>query len=262
MIPRLAATQFKRFMESGRTFPALCGCSDESGKPAGEYVVKLRGAVDGREAALVNELLGAVLASYFRLAAPEPAVIFLDPKFTDLVSVDHPSRREVLQASAGWNFGTKHMPAAGTWPVDMPIPWDRFDSAVEIFAFDALIQNPDRRFNNPNVLADGSKFYVFDHEVAFSFLRAIPPTATPWIVDQERYLEHHVFYRKLKSKPIELEGFTSRLAEMPDAFLDSFVAEVPHEWDNQDCVTRIVAHLRTVRDHATEFAESIRRVLR
>ncbi len=249
-------------MESGRTLPALCGCTDESGKPAGEYVVKLRGAVDGREAALVNELLGAALAAYFRLAAPEPAIIFLDPMFTNLVSVEYPSRRDVLKSSVGWNFGTRHMPAAGTWPVDMSIPWDRIDTAVEIFAFDALIQNPDRRFNNPNLLADGSGFHVFDHELAFSFLRVVLPSLTPWIIDQDRYLEQHVFYRKLKSKPIELEGFTTQLAAMSDAFLNGLVAEVPTEWDNQECVARIMEHLRVVRDHAAEFAESIRRVLR
>jgi hypothetical protein len=262
MIARLTATQFQRFMESGRTFPALCGCSDESGNPVGEYVVKLCGAVDGKEAALVNELLGAALAGYFSLSAPQPAIIFLDPLFTNLISVEYPSRRDVLQSSAGWNFGTKHMPAAGTWPVDMSIPWDRIASAVEIFAFDALIQNPDRRFNNPNLLADTSGFHVFDHELAFSFLRVVLPSSTPWIIDQDRYLEQHVFYRKLKAKPIELEGFTTKLAAMPDAFLDGLVAEVPPEWDNQECVARIVEHLRVAKDHATEFAESIRRVLR
>jgi hypothetical protein len=60
MIPRLTAIQFERFMTSGRTSPALCGCEDQAGTLTGEYVVKLRGAVG--ESALLYELLAARLA--------------------------------------------------------------------------------------------------------------------------------------------------------------------------------------------------------
>ena len=57
MIRRLTAIQFERFMTSGRTSPALCGCEDESGVMVGEYVVKLRGAI--LESGLLNELFAA-----------------------------------------------------------------------------------------------------------------------------------------------------------------------------------------------------------
>jgi hypothetical protein len=43
-------------------------------------------------------------------------------------------------------------------------------AALQIFAFEALIANDDRRYNNPNVLVRGDKIFAIDHEAAFGFL--------------------------------------------------------------------------------------------
>ncbi len=53
--------------------------------------------------------------------------------------------------------------------------------AAHIFAFDALIQNPDRRYSNQNLLTRGNNIFVYDHELAFSFLEAILPLRHPWL---------------------------------------------------------------------------------
>jgi hypothetical protein len=65
MIPKLVAVEFVRFMDSGRTSPALFGCEDESGRAITEYVVKLRGTVG--EAGLLKELFASQLAFQFGL---------------------------------------------------------------------------------------------------------------------------------------------------------------------------------------------------
>ncbi len=246
-------------MDSGRSFPALCGCADQLGASAGEYVVKLRGTVDNREAGLVNEFLAVKLAAHFGLTTPEPALIDLNQLLADLISDKFPALRGALQLSVGLNFGTKHLTGVSTWPVDKPIMEDQRATAAEIFAFDALLQNPDRQYDNPNLFV--RDLTIFDHEAAFSFLLAVLPPVSPWAVDREQYLEKHVFYGRLKSKPIELEGFVAALSGLSDELLDGIVSEVPPEWDNQSSMTRIVTHLRAVRDHAEEFAGSIRRVL-
>jgi hypothetical protein len=262
MIPRLTAAQFSFFMGSGRTAPALCACTDEFDKAAGDYVVKLCGALDTRQAGLVNELLASQLAAHFGLASPEPAVIRLENALIELITAAYPERSTALRGSIGLNFGTKHLIGVSTWPVDKAIPEERFVSATEIFAFDALIQNPDRRFGNPNLFTRGDGLFVYDHEAAFSFLFDILPTELPWRVDRQGYMEHHVFLRRLKSKPIELEGFHAGLTRLSDEVLGRMVTEVPPEWDNEGNIARIVRHLSEVRDHADDFAESIRRVLR
>jgi hypothetical protein len=60
--------------------------------------------------------------------------------------------------------------------------------AVNIFAFDALIQNPDRRSANPNLFTQGDNIYVYDHETSFSFLVAVVKSAEPWNLEAEQYL--------------------------------------------------------------------------
>jgi hypothetical protein len=89
---------------------------------------------------------------------------------------------------------------------------------------------------------------------------ALFPSATPWKLDDQQYLTDHVFYRKLKSKPIDLTGFTASLGGLSDAVLEGIVADVPAEWNN-DNVPKIERHLCTVRDHAGEFAGEVRRFL-
>ena len=258
MLPKLTATHFERFMTSGRTSPALCGCEDQDGAPAGEYVVKLRGAIG--VPGLVNELFASRLAEHFMLASPEAALIVMEPALVELLASTQPEQAARIRGSAGLNFGAKVLNGVSIWPVDKFIPDAMWQAAVDIFAFDALIQNPDRRFNNPNLLTRGDSLFVFDHEAAFSFLLALFPSATPWKLEDQQYLTNHVFYRKLRSKSIDLTGFTASLLGVSDALLAAIVADVPAEWNN-DSLPMIERHLRAVRDRAAEFTGEVRRIL-
>jgi len=245
-------------MTSGRTSPALCGCEDQAGTIVGDYVVKLRGSI--RESGLLNELFAARLAGRFGLVSPEPALIAIDQALANLVASTQPLEAARLRNSVGLNFGTRALNGVSIWPVDKFIPETMWQAAVDIFAFDALIQNPDRRFSNPNLFTKGDNLLIFDHETAFSFLLALSPSATPWDLDDQPYLIDHVFYRRLKSKPIDLTGFTTSLSGLSDAALDGITEDVPAEWNNGN-LSRIERHLRMVRDHAGEFTEAIRRIL-
>jgi hypothetical protein len=207
MIPKLVAVQFVRFMESGRTSPALFGCEDESGRMIGEYVVKLRGTVG--EAGLLKEIFASKLASHFGLVSPEPALIVIERDLANLVALMLPTQAAVIEESIGLNFGTRVLTGVSTWPVDKSLPAAMLQTATNIFAFDALVQNPDRRYSNPNLFAKGDSLIIFDHEMAFSFLLALFPSA-PWSLDAQQYLLEHVFFRTLKSKAIDLTSFTTR----------------------------------------------------
>jgi len=86
MVPVLWATQFQRFMTSGRTEPAILGCEDQSDRWVGDYVVKLRGAIETGESGLLRELVAANLAAYFGIASPEPAVINIERTLAELIA--------------------------------------------------------------------------------------------------------------------------------------------------------------------------------
>lgn len=265
MVPRLIAAQFHRFMESGRTSPVLCSCEDHAGKPVGEVVVKLRGGLDSGNTGLLCELLASRLAGHFGLSVPEPALVEIDDDFVELVAAlegigTESKRAERLRKSVGLNFGSRLLSDMSTWPVDKAIPEAMWQTATDVFAFDSLVQNPDRRFNNPNLFTRGNDIFLFDHEMAFSFLLSVLTSDAPWQLDGENYLVDHVFYRGLKSKPIDLRGFTGSLAALPGPALDDILADVPPEWHNRDLV-KAERHLLTVSGHAAEFAEQVRRRL-
>jgi hypothetical protein len=263
-VPQVTAVQFHRFMGSGRTSPVLCGCEDELGNSAGDLVVKLRGGLDRGNTGLLCELVASRLASYFGLAVPEPAIVGIDSDFAELVAAKEqphaPDKATRIRQSCGLNFGSRQLSGVITWPVDKSIPEAMWQSAAEIFSFDALIQNPDRRFGNPNLLTRGDKIFVFDHELGFSFLLDILPPREPWRLDGQRYLEQHVFYRQLKAKPIDITGFTGCLQALAGRAVDGILADVPPEWNNGN-LPKIEGHLRMVGARAEEFAEEIRRRL-
>ncbi len=261
MVPIVTATQFQRFMSSGRTEPAIFGCEDEAGAWAGEFVVKLRGGLETGESGLLRELMATKLASYFGLASPEPALVHLEQAVAELVTKVEPSHAARLRASVGLNFGTKVVLGFSTWPVDKFIPDTMWQTAINIFTFDALIQNPDRKYGpSPNLFTKGDRILIFDHETAFSFLLDVLPSPTPWRLDNQRYLLDHVFYRRLKSKPIDMSGFTASLVGLSDAVLAAITTDVPAEWNN-DSLLKINRHLRTLREHAAEFAQEVQRIL-
>jgi len=176
------------------------------------------------------------------------------------VASAEPKRAEILRNSVGLNFGSRQLNDVTGWPVDKAIPEAMWQAAVNIFAFDALVQNPDRRYSNQNLFTHGNDIFAYDHELAFSFLLDIVPAAMPWRLDSQPYLTGHVFYRQLKSKPIDVDGFALALSALPGTRLDNILAELPSEWSNGD-IYRIEQHLRTVGGHAGEFAEEIRRRL-
>jgi hypothetical protein len=258
MIQRLTAVQFTRFMDSGRTSPALFNCEDQSGTAAGEYIVKLRGSI--QQTGLLRELLGSRLASHFGLTVPEPALVTLDQELAGPIASFNQAKAKIINGSIGLNFGSRVVIGFSTWPIDRKIPAVIWQTAVNIFAFDALVQNPDRRFGNPNLFINGDNVFIFDHEIAFSFLMDIFPSPSPWLVDRQPYLTNHVFYRQLKSQNIDLTDFTLRLSGLSDAVLGEVFADVPSEWNNED-VPRIGQHLNMMRNHAEEFAEELRRFL-
>jgi HipA-like kinase len=265
MMRRLIAAQFHRLMDTGRTSPLLCGCEDSAERHIGDLVVKLRGNLDRRESGLLSEMVGSQVAAHFGILVPEPSIVEINRSFAELVAAElvamrRPEIADGILSSIGLNFGSRLLTGVATWPVDKQIPEAMLGSAADLFAFDALVQNSDRSYDNPNVFTRGDSMYAYDHEMAFSFLLDIRPSPTPWILDREAYLDRHVFFTRLKGKQIDLANFAERLKFLTDAVLAAVRASVPESWANPDWL-RIEAHLRVVRQHADEFVESVQRRL-
>lgn len=155
--PTLTATTFLKQFPTGRTKPCVFECVDHDGAPAGDYVVKLWANMEVPAVASMSEMVGALLAEELGLNVPAPAFIEIDPALADVVQ--ELDVRQSVRGSAGINFGSAYKSGGySAWQPGRRVPDGMHKQAFEVFAFDALIDNPDRRREKPNLLENGKRW--------------------------------------------------------------------------------------------------------
>jgi hypothetical protein len=80
-----------------------------------------------------------------------------------------PARAQVIRDSIGLNFGSQFLVNLTIWPVDKYVPSTMQEAAIRVYAFDALIQNPDRTFSNPNLGSRGDDLFILTTSLLFLF---------------------------------------------------------------------------------------------
>ena len=177
MLSHVTAVRFDGRVQSGRTVPCRLTCEAADGAEV-EVVAKFSAGCDRKVTALVMEAIAAMLAADLDLPVPEPFLVTLEPEF--IAGVSDKTVADLARHSNPVAFGSRHLPPGYTsWPVGKAIPKDALATAAEIFAFDALIVNDDRRSVNPNCLFSGSSLAIYDHEMAF-FIKGVVGWQPPW----------------------------------------------------------------------------------
>ena len=165
MLSHVTAVRFDRRVQSGRTVPCRLTCEAADGTEI-EVVAKFSDGCDRKVTALVIEAITAMLAADLDLPVPEPFLVTLEPEF--ITGIPDETVATMARRSSPVAFGSKHLPPGYTsWPIGEAISKDALATAAEIFAFDVLIVNDDRRPENPNCLFSGSSLAIYDHEAAF-----------------------------------------------------------------------------------------------
>jgi hypothetical protein len=263
---QLTATQFIMPMSTGRNRPLLLGCEDAAVEKF-EVVVKFRGRemTDKGQSA---ELIAAQLADDLGLQAPQAAVVNVGSGFEAIIP--DKDLAAMVKNSPGTNFGSVHLGAGfTTWPPGRAAFGAQRDQAADIFAFDTLIQNPDRRAANPNLWARSNRLGVYDQEQAFSFLSVpiIGGSPKPWSAANQaasfRFLEQHIFYHSLRGGQLNPGPFKEKLGALTDEQIRGYIDAVPAEWrDQSDFCDQIAAYLREARQQREGLVNFIKHILR
>jgi hypothetical protein len=146
-ITRLQAVSVLKVLSHGRTKPCLILCKDAADTEH-EVVVKWRAGMDLKEIGLVCELVASLLADDLDLPIPKPYTVEVEAEFHH--AIGNTAVSALAKNSVGLNFGSQKLPPGfSTWAKDKPIPMAMRPLAAEIFAFDVLVQNPDRRRTIP-----------------------------------------------------------------------------------------------------------------
>ncbi len=261
MIPRVQAVTFLRPMGSGRTKPCLMVCeTDEADQE--EVVVKLRAGIETNEMGSTSELVASLLANDLGLRVPSPRLVEIEPGFHQAVLQPDFARR--IEESVGLNFGSEKLgPGFTTWPKSKAVPLLLRQLTAEIFVFDAIVQNPDRRKGNPNVLWKSDDLFILDHEMSLTFFLPQLGWQPPWSGQGLEFLTDHVFYDQLRGTELDLDRLTGAFEAISDDRLAQYVDAVPHDWKvNKDCATEMIDYLKEARQNVGGIIMAVRRLLR
>lgn len=159
VLPLVTATRYVTPLREGGSLPAIMEADD-----LGTYVVKFRGAGQGRKA-LVAEVVTARLARACGLLVPDLVAVDLDP---DLASGEPDQEiQDLLRASGGLNLGVDFL--AGAVDFDADAATVSGELAGRIIWLDALVSNADRSWRNPNMLFWRDELYLIDHGATLTY---------------------------------------------------------------------------------------------
>ncbi|GGR12059.1 HipA family kinase [Streptomyces netropsis] len=153
MLPEVTATRYVTPLREGGSLPGIVEADD-----LGTYVMKFTGAGQGRKT-LVAEVICGQLGRRLGLRVPDLAGIQLDP----VIGRAEPDQevQGLLKSSGGLNLGMDFLPGAlGFDPLAFEIG---AAEAGRVVWFDALINNVDRSWRNPNLLVWHGELWLIDH---------------------------------------------------------------------------------------------------
>ena len=214
-------------LREGGSLPALVEADN-----LGTYVMKFRGAGQGPKA-LVAEIIGGELGRRLGLRTPELVLGDLDPRIAS--AEPDPEIQDLLRASSGLNVGLDFLP--GSVGFD-PAGWDVDpDFASQVLWFDALIQNVDRTWRNPNLLVWHADIWLIDHGAALYFHHNWPTARATAPFDAR----DHVLRRAATRVAQAHEALAPKITE---ALLEEVTGMVPPQWLGDGRPEAYVAHLR------------------
>ncbi|MFN8475924.1 MAG: HipA family kinase [Anaerolineae bacterium] len=215
LLPTITAIRYVAPLREGGSVPAIVEADDD-----GTYVLKFRGAGQGRKA-LIAELVAGEIGRALGLPVPDLAVIELDGVLGR--AEPDPEIKTIIDASVGTNLAVDYLPGSlGFGPLDER----KVDGALAsaIVWFDAYVSNVDRTPRNPNMLWWHRRLYLIDHGASLYFHHN-------WGDDRSRspfaVIKDHVLLRRANA----LEAIDEEMAaRLPEDTIRQIVAAIPDDW--------------------------------
>jgi hypothetical protein len=215
MLKEAIATRYITPLREGGSLPGLVEADDR-----GTYVIKFTGAGQGRKT-LVAEVVAGELARRLGFRVPRLLTLDLDPD----LGLGEPDERvqELLKSSGGTNLGMDFLSRAlGFDPLAFPVD---AEEAGRIVWFDALVNNVDRSWRNPNLLWWHREVWLIDHGATMIWQHNWPgaekSAARPYDASD------HV----LRPFAPDVAGAAAELApRVTEDLLAEVTAEIPDAW--------------------------------
>jgi hypothetical protein len=256
------AIRFDRRLSKGKTMPALIGAEDGAGREL-DVVVKFgHRMVERGDVGLVAEAIAAMFGRDLGLAVAPPYAVRISEEFVN--SIPNVEVAPDFQKAMPVTFGSEMLVGHTLISASNPLPAGLTEQAGDVFAFDAVLDNADRRPENPNCMTDGHRLALIDHELTFLFATLF--LQPPWVVNA---LEHwrtgvpHLFFNDIRQKNLTLARLRSALADIKAERCDEYIAALPAEWRASfgEEAAKMVQFIRDLKANIPATFTELRRVL-
>lgn len=192
ILDKYEAITFLKPMERGMTKPFLVSAIPDGGGEAVELVVKPRAGYADRQDAIYKELFSTVLARELGVFTPQPVIVNI-PEGLEFGAADYPDSQAIIELSYGLNYATVFLGSDWkTWTNGAnPSSLDQ-DMLQRSFCFDGLVQNADRRMDNPNLMWKGDQLATLDFDRAFFYGGKVIKEVIPMLQVEQHVLCKHV----------------------------------------------------------------------
>jgi hypothetical protein len=217
VLPQVTATRYVSPLREGGSLPGLVEADD-----LGTYVVKFRGAGQGRKA-LVAEVIVGELGRRIGVRVPELRAVQLDAAIGRYEADQEV--QELLTASIGLNLGVDFLP--GSFGFDGVANLPPADDAGRILWLDAFTANVDRTWRNPNLLVWHRNLWAIDHGAALWFQHSWATSSPERFAVQPFDITTHVLGAHA-TVAAQLDAELAAL--MTDDLLRDVLDAVPDDW--------------------------------
>jgi hypothetical protein len=270
MLNTWEAKRLVQVITFGRTRPMVIECtrstelSDESTEETSNdsvesqrLVVKANGLPEITDAHLFCEAFGNLLARELHVDTPQPALVNLSEEFVYATNLS--LKEHEISLHEGLAVGCEYFHGGFTSVIPgMPLMPEETAQAAQIYGFDLLVQNPDRRPDKPNCAHLGNRLIAYDFELCFSFIYLIG-MQNPWAVSQHGLGTRHLFNSILRNRPHSWKKLINALNDLSDERLNSLSVALPNNW--KVWLPKVQSHLQAVKTNLPEFEHELQRSL-
>jgi hypothetical protein len=263
MLHTWEAERLEGVLTSGRTKPLIVECvkfapaaqiESEDEDPSATtverrlMVIKASGLPEVTEGTLFNEVFGNLLAREMGINTPSPCLAHLSLDFVQATSAA--LSRYNLRVAPGLAAGSEYFHGGFSNVAVQSLSAVEVLQASLVFAYDLLVQNPDRVPLRPNCGSRSGTIMVYDFETAFSFLLLIGAQPHPWQVSRHGIAPNHLFFNVLKQRKAEItwKPILEGLRRLTPERLEEMTTALPLDW-RQRC--------EEVRNHITNVGRNL-----
>lgn len=256
------ANTYESVKFSGDSKPLGVNCTKIIDGTEVSCVVKLRADLPYQEHSCAREAIGSMIACFLGIRIPQPFVVHISEEFAHSL-VDDEIEARCLR-STGENFGSKTI-EKDYFPFSY-VTKDRYQEALEIFSFDALIQNSDRTNVKNNLYQNSRGFTIIDHEKAFPFTKPFGliggfPEPYDLIDPRFNFLREHLVYKYIRKEPsLNFEEIQEKVDALNESIIDTMISRLPESWQSEE-INIIRNHILQVSLHSDRFVRNLREFL-